>query len=73
MTTISKQTQEAKSDVADVIHDAGERLVDFKDDSLRTLGKRIDQLGEAMKEHPLLAIGIGIGVGYLLARIIHRS
>lgn len=54
--------------VSDRLHDAGERIVDFKDDASRSLGRRVDALGAMMKKHPLLSIGLGIGVGYLLAR-----
>lgn len=55
------------------LHDAGERIVDFKDDAARDLGKRVDNLGKLMKNHPLLTIGIGLGAGYLLARISRRG
>ena len=34
---------------------------------------RLDALGAAMKQHPLLSIGLGIVVGYLLARLIDRG
>ena len=55
------------------LHDAGERIVDFKHDATRDLGKRVDALGAIMKKHPLLSIGFGLAGGYLLARLIHRD
>ncbi|HEX7700789.1 MAG TPA: hypothetical protein VF403_08710 [Kofleriaceae bacterium] len=62
--------------ISHTLHDAGERIVDFKDDAAHDLGKRVDRLGVMMKRHPLIAIGIGVGAGvgagYVLARIIHR-
>ena len=54
------------------LHDAGDRIVDFKDDAARDLGKRVNAMGVMMKKHPLLSIGIGIGAGYGLARILDR-
>lgn len=54
------------------LQDAGERIVDFKDDAAHDLGKRVNALGAMMKKHPLLSIGIGLTAGYVLARIIHR-
>jgi len=59
--------------ISNGLHDAGARIVDFKDDAARSLGKRVDTLGAMMKKHPLLSIGIGLGAGYVLARIIHRG
>jgi hypothetical protein len=55
------------------LHDAGERIVDFKDDAARDLGRRVDALGALMKKHPLLTVGFGLAGGYLLARILHRD
>lgn len=54
------------------LQNAGERIVDFKDDAAHDLGKRVDALGAMMKKHPLLSIGIGLTSGYVLARIVHR-
>ncbi|HEX7702492.1 MAG TPA: hypothetical protein VF403_17255 [Kofleriaceae bacterium] len=58
--------------ISHTLDDAGERIVEFKDDAARNLGKRVDRLGAMMKKHPLIAIAIGVGAGYVLARIIHR-
>jgi hypothetical protein len=55
------------------LHDAGERIGDFKDDAARNLARRIDALGAIMKKHPLLSIGFGLAGGYALARLIHRD
>ncbi|MBA2541665.1 MAG: hypothetical protein H0V17_18620 [Deltaproteobacteria bacterium] len=55
------------------LHEAGERVVDFKNDTSRGLGKSVDTLGKLMKKHPLVAIAIGLGLGYALARIIRRD
>jgi ElaB/YqjD/DUF883 family membrane-anchored ribosome-binding protein len=55
------------------LRDAGERIVDFKDDAARDLGKRVDALGAMMKKHPFMSIGIGLAAGYVLARVIHRD
>jgi hypothetical protein len=41
------------------LQDAGERIVDFKEDAAHDLGKRVNALGAMMKKHPLLSIGIG--------------
>jgi ElaB/YqjD/DUF883 family membrane-anchored ribosome-binding protein len=60
-------------DASGALHHAGERLVDFKDETTRRFGQRATQLGEVMKEHPIMTIGIGIGLGYLLARLTHRG
>ena len=49
-------------------NDPIERLVDLKDQ----VAERVDSLGSLMKDHPFAALGIGLGVGYLLARLLHR-
>jgi ElaB/YqjD/DUF883 family membrane-anchored ribosome-binding protein len=42
--------------------------VSLKDD----LAKRVDTLGTLVKTHPFAALGVGFGIGYLLARLAHR-
>lgn len=74
MTTTTKKTaHEADDGVSELLHEAGDRIIALKDEYSTTLGKQIDELGKTMKKHPVLAIGIGLGAGYILARIIHRS
>jgi ElaB/YqjD/DUF883 family membrane-anchored ribosome-binding protein len=72
-TTFEKVT----GSISDRLHGAGERIIDFKDDAARDVGKRVDRLGAMMKKHPMIAIGIvvgfGVAAGYVGARLIHRS
>ncbi len=72
MTTTTKKTAD-EAGVTDFLHDAGAKLNELKDETVQTLDQRIDALGKAMKKHPILAVGIGVGAGYLLARLLHRS
>lgn len=54
-------------------YDPEERLAQLRDEALQALGPRLDQLGRAMQQRPLLTIGIGLAVGYVLARILRRG
>jgi len=64
--------EKAADGISHGLHDAGERIVDFKDDAAHDLGKRVNALGGVMKKHPLLAIGIALGAGYVFARVLHH-
>jgi hypothetical protein len=55
------------------LSDAGERVVKLKADAMRGVGNRLEALAAMMQRHPLLSIAIGLGAGYLVARIIHRG
>jgi hypothetical protein len=65
--------EKVSTGISSGLHDAGERIVDFKHDATRGLGRRVDALGAIMKKHPLLSIGFVLAGGYLLARLIHRD
>jgi ElaB/YqjD/DUF883 family membrane-anchored ribosome-binding protein len=69
--------QKISDGISHQLHGASERIVDFKDDTERTLGKRIDAFARTVKRHPMSSIAIGVGVGlatgYLLAFFIHRD
>jgi ElaB/YqjD/DUF883 family membrane-anchored ribosome-binding protein len=54
------------------LHDAGERLGDFKDDVAKTMGRQVKSLRSVLKEHPVLGVAAAIGIGYLIARLVHR-
>jgi ElaB/YqjD/DUF883 family membrane-anchored ribosome-binding protein len=72
MTSTSNKPITGEDGLSERMRDASERVIEFKDEAARGFGKRIDALGALMKKHPLLSIGIGFGVGYLMARIIRR-
>lgn len=70
--TTNKTTSHSDDDLGQRIHDASERLVDIKDEVAKTIDRRVKTLGTLMKEHPLAALAAGIGLGYLIARLVHR-
>ena len=69
MTTAAKMFQEA----TEKFQDATEKFMDMTDDAQRGLGRGAKQVSSVVKHHPLATIAIGVGVGYLAARILHRG
>jgi len=37
-----------------------------------TAGEKVDTMGDMMQKHPLATIAIGLGVGYVLGRLMAR-
>ena len=72
MTTTNKTGNHPEDTIGQRLQDAGERFVEIKEDVANNLGRRVDSLGALIKRHPLAALGIGFGIGYLLARLLHR-
>jgi ElaB/YqjD/DUF883 family membrane-anchored ribosome-binding protein len=70
MTT--NKTGSSSDGIGQRLHETGDRFIELKQDVARRVGKRVDSLGAIMKEHPLAAVGVGLGIGYLIARIVHR-
>ena len=48
------------------------KTTELQDAVTEKLTERVDALGELIRKHPLAAVGIGLGVGYLIARLVHR-
>ena len=71
MTTTSKTTNHPE-DIGQRLQDAGARIVEIKDDVANNLEKRIDSVGALIRKHPIAAVGVGFGIGYLIARLLHR-
>jgi len=70
--TIKDTASDLKDGIASRLHDAGERIVDFKDDASKVIIKRARSTGAMIQEHPFAAAAIGLGVGYLVYRLIRR-
>jgi ElaB/YqjD/DUF883 family membrane-anchored ribosome-binding protein len=49
-----------------------ERLVDAKDMAFDRGKEGINRVGALIKEHPIAAIGIAFGIGYLTVRMLRR-
>jgi ElaB/YqjD/DUF883 family membrane-anchored ribosome-binding protein len=71
MTTTNTTGSPADS-IGQRLQDAGERFAEIKDDVASNLGKRVDSLEALLRKHPLAALGVGLGIGYLIARLLHR-
>jgi ElaB/YqjD/DUF883 family membrane-anchored ribosome-binding protein len=54
------------------LHDATDQILDVKQQVVKNLTQQAGDLEALIKKHPLLAIGIGLGIGYLIARLVHR-
>lgn len=54
------------------IEQAGDRVADLKDGVVNDLGKRVGSLGALIEDHPFAAVGIGLCIGYLIARLLRR-
>ena len=72
MTTTTKTSAQTDDNLSERLHDAGDRLVDLKDGVARAVRPRVDSIGALMRAHPFAAMGLGLGIGYLIARVIHR-
>jgi ElaB/YqjD/DUF883 family membrane-anchored ribosome-binding protein len=72
MTITNKTGNHSDANIGHRIEQAGERFVELKDGVAKRLGTRVDSLGALIKEHPFAAAGLGLGIGYLAARLFHR-
>ncbi|MCX5744030.1 MAG: hypothetical protein NT062_16190 [Proteobacteria bacterium] len=62
---MSNQVTKAADDVAPAVSALAGNAAD-------RIEHRVDALSELIHENPLLAVGIGLGAGYLIARLVHR-
>ena len=48
------------------------RMADVKDTVVSSSKSGINRMGSLITEHPLVAIGIAFGIGYLAMRVLRR-
>ena len=49
-----------------------EKLIDAKDVAMDRGGAAMNRVGSLIKDHPIAAIGIAFGVGYLTIRLLRK-
>jgi len=72
MTIANKPGVQSDDSLGQQVEQAGDRAVEIKDEIARQLAARVESLGTLIREHPFAAAGIGFGIGYLVARLLHR-
>ena len=72
MTNTSKTATHSDDGIAQRIEHAGDRIAEIKDEVAKHVGSRVESLGALITKHPFAAMGIGLGIGYLTARLLHR-
>ena len=73
MTTRKKPSDDAEHPDPELADDTADRVAELKDEVIHAVEARLDALGKAIQKHPLLAVGIGVGIGYVLARLLRRD
>jgi ElaB/YqjD/DUF883 family membrane-anchored ribosome-binding protein len=72
MTITNKTGNHGDETIGQRIEQAGDRFVQIKDNVTKNLGTHVESLGALIKDHPFAAAGIGLAIGYLAARLLHR-
>ena len=72
-TRINKSADDVQQAASELADDVAEQLSALKEEAVKIVEGRIEALGKAIQQHPVLAVGIGFGIGYLVARLLHRD
>jgi ElaB/YqjD/DUF883 family membrane-anchored ribosome-binding protein len=77
--TLENKFETLKESVRNLVDAGGERAghiktkaIDVKDSVVENSGAAIKKMGELIKEHPIAAIGIAFGVGYITIRLLRK-
>jgi ElaB/YqjD/DUF883 family membrane-anchored ribosome-binding protein len=74
MTTgIKKPDDDVEHAVSELADDAAEQLSALKAEVIKIVESRFDALGKMIQQRPFMAVGIGFGLGYVIARLLHRD
>ncbi|MGE0546318.1 MAG: hypothetical protein AB7O24_08370 [Kofleriaceae bacterium] len=66
------RVQDVIGNVADRVGHVAERVGDAGGRMKDSASRRIETVGDLISKHPIAALAIGLGVGYLFARIRRR-
>jgi len=77
--TMENRFDSLKSSVRNLVDAGGERAgkiknkaIDVKDSVVESGGAALNRAGELIKEHPIVAVGIAFGVGYIVVRMLKK-
>lgn len=77
--TLDNKVETLKESVRNLVDAGGERAgqiknkaIDVKDSVFDNGGAALKKAGELIKEHPIAAIGIAFGVGYIAVRLLRK-
>jgi ElaB/YqjD/DUF883 family membrane-anchored ribosome-binding protein len=72
-TQIKKSDDDAEHTGSELADDAAEQLSALKAEVIKIVEDRFDALGKIIQQRPFMAVGIGFGLGYVIARLLHRD
>ena len=70
--TMDDRLDALKESVRNLVDVGSEKLGNVKDTVVSSSKTGIDRAGSLIKEHPIVAIGIAFGIGYLAMRLLRR-
>ncbi|HVK73638.1 MAG TPA: hypothetical protein VM734_09965 [Kofleriaceae bacterium] len=70
---IGERIQGALDDAQSRLSDAGARLTRSASRARELASERVESLTELMQRHPIATIAIGLGVGFVIGRLMARD
>lgn len=69
-TRIGSRVQSMLDNASERLSGATTRVRSAASTARTTAGEKVDSMGELMRRHPIATIAIGLGVGYILGRVM---
>ena len=70
---ISSRVQTMLDGASEKLSGAKARVTSAASSARSTAGEKVESVGDLMHRHPIATIAIGLGVGYILGRIMARG
>jgi ElaB/YqjD/DUF883 family membrane-anchored ribosome-binding protein len=70
--SIESRLDSLKESVRNLVDAGSERMSDVKDTVVSTGRSGLHRAGDLIKKHPIVAIGVAFGIGYVVIRILRR-